>query len=63
MRPVWFAADKPTDTPFIERGSLAPGALLAGPMVVTQFDATTLVPPGSRLSVRECGSLLIEVCP
>ena len=62
-RPVWFAAGKPTDTPFVERSSLAPGAVLAGPLVVTQFDATTLVPPGGRLSVAECGSLLIEVDP
>ena len=62
-RPVWFAADKPTDTTFIERNALTPGAVLEGPLVVTQFDATTLVPPGSRLSVGECGSLLIEVDP
>jgi len=60
-RPVWFAADRPTDTMFIDRSALAPGTTLAGPLVVTQFDATTLVPPGSRLSVAESGSLLIEV--
>ena len=60
-RPVWFAADRPTDTRFIDRSALAPGTTLAGPLVVTQFDATTLVPPGSRLSVAESGSLLIEV--
>ena len=45
----------------VERGALAPGAVLTGPLVVTQFDATTLVPPGSRLSVDASGSLLIEV--
>jgi N-methylhydantoinase A len=60
-RPVWFAADRPTDTRFIERSALTPGAVIEGPLVVTQFDATTLVPPGSRLSVGECCSLLIEV--
>jgi N-methylhydantoinase A len=59
--PVWFAAEESTDTPFIERASLAPRAVLTGPVVVTQFDATTLVPPGSRLSVEASGSLLIEV--
>jgi N-methylhydantoinase A len=58
---VWFAADRPTDTRFIDRRALAPGTALEGPLVVTQFDATTLVPPGSRLSVAESGSLLIEV--
>jgi len=62
-RPVWFTADRPTETTFIDRGALAPGTALEGPLVVTQFDATTLVPPGSRLLVAECGSLQIEVDP
>jgi N-methylhydantoinase A len=53
--------DKPTDTPIVERSSLVPGVVLYGPLVVTQFDATTLVPPGNRISVGDCGSLLIEV--
>jgi len=61
LRSVWFAADRPTETRFVARPSLAPGMVLSGPLVVTQFDATTLVPPGSRLSVGESGSLLIEV--
>ena len=61
--PVWFSADAPTATPFIAREGLGPGALLDGPLVVTQFDATTLVPPGSRLSVVPSGGLLIEVQP
>jgi len=61
--PVWFAADKPIDTRFIERDALAAGMRMDGPVVVTQFDATTLVPPGSRLSVEASGSLLIEVEP
>ena len=55
--------DAPTETPFIAREALAPGAVLEGPLVVTQFDATTLVPPGSRLAVEPSGGLLIEVEP
>jgi N-methylhydantoinase A len=62
-RPVWFTADRPTATTFIDRRVLVPGTALEGPLVVTQFDATTLVPPGSRLLVAECGSLQIEVDP
>jgi N-methylhydantoinase A len=58
---VWFAAEQPTDTKFIARDTLTAGAVLEGPLVVTQFDATTLVPPGSRVTVLESGSLLIEV--
>ena len=60
LRPVWFDADRPADTVCIDRTALAAGATRHGPLVVTQFDATTLVPPGSRLSVLEGGSLLIE---
>jgi N-methylhydantoinase A len=60
-RPVWFSAKQATETSFIDRGDLVPGMALDGPLVVTQFDATTLVPPGSRLLVAECGSLQIEV--
>jgi N-methylhydantoinase A len=62
-RPVWFTADRPTETTFIDRGVLVPGTALEGPFVITQFDATTLVPSGSRLLVAECGSLQIEVDP
>ncbi|HEX2337117.1 MAG TPA: hydantoinase/oxoprolinase family protein, partial [Hyphomicrobiaceae bacterium] len=60
-RLVWFSADRPTETTFIDRSALLPGTALEGPFVVTQFDATTLVPPRSRVLVRECGSLEIEV--
>jgi N-methylhydantoinase A len=60
-RPVWFTADRPTETSFIDRAALVPGTAREGPLVITQFDATTLVPPGSRLSVAEDGSLQIEV--
>jgi N-methylhydantoinase A len=60
-QPVWFIADRPTETSVIERGALLPGMALEGPVVVTQFDTTTLVPPGSRLLVANCGSLEIEV--
>jgi len=63
VRPVWFEADRATDTRFVDRSALAPGAKLEGPMVITQFDATTLVPPGSLLTMEASGSLLIEVDP
>src|SRR5262245_7263780 len=60
-RPVWFNADRPAETTVLDRSALVPGTTLEGPFVVTQFDATTLVPPGSRLLVQECGNLQIEV--
>jgi N-methylhydantoinase A len=60
-RPVWFVAEQPTDTRFIARDTLTAGAVHEGPLVITQFDATTLVPPASRVTVLESGSLLIEI--
>ena len=60
-RPVWFSTNRPVDVPFIERSGLAPGMTLEGPLVVTQYDATTLVPPGCRLGVAEDGNIVIRV--
>jgi len=62
-RPVWFSADRPVDVPFIERSGLVPGTTLEGPLVVTQFDATTLVPPCSRLCVEADGNIVIGIDP
>ena len=39
------------DTPIYDRGRLAPGASVAGPAVVEEYDSTTLVPPGWSASV------------
>ncbi|NJO21625.1 MAG: hypothetical protein HC868_00120 [Sphingomonadales bacterium] len=47
----------------IDRTSLRPGTVLEQPAVITQFDATTLLPPGCRLTVVGNGSLLIEIAP
>ena len=60
-RPVWFSTNRPVDVPFIERSGLAPGMTLEGPLVVTQYDATTLVPPGCRLGVAEDGNIVIRL--
>jgi N-methylhydantoinase A/oxoprolinase/acetone carboxylase beta subunit len=60
-RPVWFDSDRPVDVPFIERSGLAPGTTLEGPLVVTQYDATTLVPPNCRVGVEEGGNIVIRL--
>jgi N-methylhydantoinase A len=59
--PVWFSPDRPVDAPFIERNGLAAGMTLEGPLVVTQYDATTLVPPDCRLCVEEDGNIVIRI--
>ncbi len=43
-----------------DRAGLAPGARFAGPAVVTQLDATTLVPPGWTAEVHPAGSLILR---
>jgi N-methylhydantoinase A len=60
-RPVWFGTDRPFEVPFLERNGLAPGTTLEGPLVVTQYDATTLVPPDCRLDVEEDGNIVIRI--
>jgi len=59
-RPVWFDAAGAADTPVYDRGTLAPGHALAGPAVIEQLDATTLLYPGDRLTVDAALNLLIE---
>jgi N-methylhydantoinase A len=63
LREVWFDDEAPRSVPTIERDLLAAGARIEGPVVVTQFDATTLLPPGCRATVEPCSSLLIEIEP
>ncbi len=44
--PVVFADGVATPTPLYDRALLQPGNVLAGPAIVAQMDATTLVAPG-----------------
>jgi N-methylhydantoinase A len=48
------------DAAFAERASLPPGFVLDGPAVVEEETATTVVPPGWRLTVGAEGDLMIE---
>ncbi|MFY0610048.1 MAG: hydantoinase/oxoprolinase family protein [Hyphomicrobiaceae bacterium] len=59
--PVWFNADEPHETALVDRTTLQSDTVLNTPAVITQFDATTLLPPGYTLRVVPGGSILIEV--
>jgi N-methylhydantoinase A len=59
-RRVWFGG-KWLDTPIVRRERLGPGARLAGPAIVEQMDATTVIEPGDRARVDSLGNLLITV--
>ena len=57
--PVHFEG-KPVKSRILERESLPSGFSASGPAIVTEYTATTVVPPGWRLAVRDSGALLLE---
>ncbi len=60
-RPVWFAATGFVETPVVRRERLAPGQALQGPIVIEQMDATTVAPPGARVSVDQFGYINLDL--
>jgi len=58
-REVHFATGR-REVPVIERGELGAGARFAGPAIITQLDATTLVPPGWQGEMHASGALLLR---
>ncbi|MFQ5670918.1 MAG: hydantoinase/oxoprolinase family protein [Acidobacteriota bacterium] len=53
---IWFQGEE-WRTSFHDRRSLEPGACLAGPAVISEAGATTLLPPGWQLQVDVHGNL------
>ncbi|MEZ5101595.1 MAG: hydantoinase/oxoprolinase family protein [Thermoleophilia bacterium] len=60
-RPVYFTGHGFVETVVVPRSSLAVGASLDGPALITQKDTTTVLPPGAEARVVETGDILIEV--
>ena len=48
------------EAPIYDRARLGAGSALAGPAILVQLDATTLLPPGWRALVHNAGSLLLQ---
>ncbi|MBI3477141.1 MAG: hydantoinase/oxoprolinase family protein [Acidobacteria bacterium] len=48
-------------TPVYERGDLIPDQSLRGPAVVTEYSATTVIPPGRKFWVDRAENLLIAI--
>jgi N-methylhydantoinase A len=59
QRPVYFDGAF-RDTPIYQRGTLAPGARIAGPAIVEEFGSTTVAFPGQQLEVDPHGILVIR---
>ena len=52
---------EPRPTTIVRRDDLPTGATVAGPAIVSESTATTVVPPGATLRVDEVGALVITV--
>jgi N-methylhydantoinase A len=58
---VHFTENDCRDTPVYDRATFRPGLTFAGPAIVSQFDSTTVVFPGDRVTVDDSLSMIIEV--
>jgi N-methylhydantoinase A len=58
--PVFFHGQAVT-TPVYERGDLVPGQTMRGPAVITEYSATTVIPPGKRFWVDASANLAIKI--
>ncbi|HUB13718.1 MAG TPA: hydantoinase/oxoprolinase family protein [Acetobacteraceae bacterium] len=56
---AWFGEGSPVATAIHARASLGAGDRLGGPAIITQLDATTLVPPDWTAAVMPSGALLL----
>jgi 5-oxoprolinase (ATP-hydrolysing) len=59
-RAAWFDGGF-VATPVYDRYALAPGAHIAGPAIIEEREATTIIPPGDTASVDATGTLAIDI--
>src|SRR5262249_31799939 len=58
-RKAWFGEQGWLETPVLQRADL--GAGRAGPLIVEEYDATCVVPPGARAALDAGGNIVIEL--
>jgi N-methylhydantoinase A len=58
--PVFFDGKK-LATAIYSRDALNPGTTYSGPAIVTEYSATTVIPPGKRFHLDRAGNLVIAV--
>jgi len=59
-RRAWFSGLGWVDTPVLNRAALGATAI-AGPLIVQEYDATCLVPPGARTMLDGFGNIVVAV--
>jgi len=58
--PVFFDGKK-LPTAIHPRNTLRPGRTYSGPAIITEYSATTVIPPGKRFHLEKAGNLVIAV--
>jgi N-methylhydantoinase A len=58
--PVFFD-DKKLATPNYSREALVPGKIYSGPAIVTEYSATTVIPPGKRFHLDPAANLIVTI--
>jgi N-methylhydantoinase A len=61
VKEVWFDEDGPVATPMFDRGGLPAGTTIKGPAIITQLDATTVVPPWATITVDGALNMIMEL--
>jgi N-methylhydantoinase A len=56
-----FLHDETVITPVFEREDLVPGQSMRGPAVITEYSATTVIPPGKHFWVDASENLVIQI--
>jgi N-methylhydantoinase A len=56
-----FFNNKKLATPAFERGDLIPSRPMRGPAIITEYSATTLIPPNKKFWVDESENLIIQI--
>lgn len=56
-----FFAGEWLEAGIYDRYSLRPGQVVAGPAIIEEHEATTIVPPGDRVTIDETGNLRIAI--
>jgi N-methylhydantoinase A len=61
MQDVWFTAETASPTPVFRRDRLSVDTRLTGPAIITQFDATTVVPADATLVVDDALNFILDL--
>jgi len=58
--PVWFPAEGAyLDTAYVDRDAIGRADMIEGPAIVTEWDSTTVVPPGATAVLAPSGELVV----